>query len=212
MAKQQPKNRNSLNIFLNNYFNLIIVVVWIFVLFLAYLFILGPKFRSTTAAIQANLDQQQKIYLDQQKKLYNLKAISDLYKKISPANLQKFNGVLPDDYVKEKLFGEIDETVSQGGFLVSSIDVSKDNEVGFTEEVVVAAAAAGEGVKGPVVSSRVGKINVILGIKAVDYPGFKSLLQLFESNLRLFDVTQVSFAPSENSAQFTLTTYYYRQK
>ncbi len=210
MAKTVTKNRNSLNLFLNNYFNLIIVVVWIFVLFLAYLFILGPKFRSTMSAIQANIDQQQKIYLDQQKKLYNLQAMAELYKKISPADLQKFNGVLPDDYVKEKLFGEIDETISQGGFLVSSIDVAKDNEAGFVEETTLAAATSET--KKSAADSRVGKINVILNIKAVDYAGFKSLLQLFESNLRLFDVTQVNFSPDGNSAQFTLTTYYYRQK
>ncbi len=194
---RDPKEKNSLNLFLNDYFNIFIVVVVLIVLTVAYFLIIKPKYDLTMAAITVNIEQQQKLYSEQVKKLNNLKTISSLYEKISPADLKKFNGVLPDQYVKESLFGELEEIVSQNGFILTSVSINKEEPTG--------------GEDGSIKSAKVGSLNMQLAISTIDYSGFKNLLRLIESNLRLFDITNLSFSPAANTANLTLTTYYYNK-
>jgi len=198
MVAGAKKNQNGLNLFLNNYFNIIMVLVVIIVFIVSYIVVIKPKYDATMTAIESNNAQQQQLFDEQQKKLNNLKTISDLYNKIPATDLKKFNGVLPDVYVKEKLFGELDEIITKNGFLLNSIDIAKD-----------AAANPGEPVKE--VSPNVGSIKITLSLSAVNYSGFKNLIKLLENNLRLFDITEVSFSPSSNSTTFTLTTYYFKK-
>jgi len=206
MVTRAPKNQNSVNLFLNNYFNMIMSLVVILVLFVSYLVIIKPKYDATMLAIQTNIDQEQRLYLEQSKKLNNLKTVSDLYKKISPEDLKKFNGVLPDNYVKERLFGELEEIISTNGFVLNSVVITKPEEDVPADSTVPAADATQ-----PAPSTHIGTLTLQLNISAVDYSGFKNLLKLLENNLRLFDVTAVSFSPGGNSAQITLATYYYKK-
>lgn len=199
MNARGPKNKNALNLFLNNYFNIIMVFVVIIVLVISYFIIIKPKYDATMAAIKINIEQQQKIYNDQYKKLTSLKTVAELYKKISPTDLKKFEGVLPDNYVKERLFGELEEIITQSGFILDSVTIEKPAE----------ADAAKEGK--PLLPTKIGTINLQLSLSAIDYAGFKNLLKLLESNLRLFDVTNVTFSPEGNSATLTLSTYYYNK-
>lgn len=195
---RNPKDKNGLNLFLNGYFNIILVALVIIFLTVAYIIVIKPKYDMTMAAIKINIESQQRLYAEQQKKLNNLKTIAELYKKISPSDLKKFNGVLPDAYVKERLFGEFDEIISQNGFILNSINISKEEP------------KAAEDGSAPL-SANVGRLSLQLSISAIDYAGFKNLLRLLESNLRLFDVTNLSFAPGANTANLTLTTYYYNK-
>lgn len=209
MITRVQKNQNSLNLFLNNYFNIIILFIAITALVVAYFIVIKPKYDETMAAIQANIEQQQKLYSDQQKKLNSLKTVSDLYSKISSSDLKKFNGVLPDDYVKERLFGEMDEIIKQNGFILNSVQINKaekkdETKKALSEEERAAAA--------PVIKTNVSEITIQLSLSAVNYTGFKNLLKLLETNLRLFDVTQVNFSPSDNAVSLSLTTYYYNKK
>lgn len=195
---RDPKEKNSLNLFLNRYFNIMMVGVVLIILAAAYFLLIRPKYDSTMAAIKINIEQQQRLYADQVKKLNNLKTIASLYDKISPADLKKFNGVLPEQYVKEALYGELEEIVSQNGFILNAVTINKDE------------AKPGDGTE-EVKSSKVGSLNLQLSVSAIDYAGFKNLLRLLENNLRLFDVTKVSFNPGGNTAMITLTTYYYNK-
>ncbi|MFZ4631747.1 MAG: hypothetical protein ACOYL8_00900 [Patescibacteria group bacterium] len=197
MITNNQKNKNSLNIFLNDYFNIVIVFIVIIVLAASYFIVIQPKYDETMAAIKSNIEQQQKIYTDQQKKLESLKTISDLYSKISPSDLKKFNGVLPDDYVKESLFGELDEIITANGFILNSVSVTKEGENADGTKV------AGLG--------KVSQVNIKLSLGSVSYNGFKNLLKLLETNLRLFDITQLNFTPDSNAVSFSLTTYYYNK-
>jgi len=194
---RDPKEKNSLNLFLNDYFNIIIVGVVIIVLALAYYLVIKPKYDLTMMAIKSNIEQQQRLYAEQVKKLNNLKTISSLYEKITPSDLKKFNGVLPDEYVRESLFGELEEIISQNGFILNSVNISKDDTT--------------EGGESSGKSAKIGEINIQLAISSIDYAGFKNLLRLIESNLRLFDITNLSFSPGANTASLTLTTYYYKK-
>jgi hypothetical protein len=204
MVTIDKKNKNLLNLFLNNYFNIIMALVVILFLAAAYFIVIKPKYAETMAAITANIEGQQKLYTEQEKKLANLKLISDLYKKIPQADMDKFNGVLPDNYVKERLFGELEEIVTTSGFMLNSVEIEKPED-----KAVVVTQADGTISTVAAPAKKIGSINLKLSISSINYTGFKSLLKLLENNLRLFDITKLTFSPGENSAEITLTTYYY---
>lgn len=197
MLTRDQKNQNSLNLFLNNYFNLILVFVLALILLGAYLAFIKPKYQETKLLIQNNLEQQQRLYAEQVKKLNNLKVISDLYEKIPIADLDKFSEVLPDDYVKEALFGELEEIITQNGFVVNSISLS-DSGLSIANEEEANS------------KEKVGSLSISLSLSAINYNNLKNLLRLLESNLRLFDVTEVNFDPGGNGVELVLSTYYYK--
>jgi hypothetical protein len=199
MITRGQKNQNSVNLFLNSYFNIITVVVLLLFLAVSYFMFIKPKFDATMGAIQSNIEQQQKLYTDQQKKLANLEIVSDLYKKIPAGDLKKFNGVLPDSYIKERLFGELEEIISKNGFILNAVNISQEEKKLTAAESMAPRSAS------------VGTISLQLSVSAIDYAGFKNLLRLLENNLRLFDITQVSFSPSGNTASLVLSTYYYKK-
>jgi len=199
MITRGQKNQNSVNLFLNSYFNIITVAVLILFLAVSYVMFIKPKFDATMSAIQSNIEQQQKLYTDQQKKLANLQIVSDLYKKIPSADLKKFNGVLPDSYIKERLFGELEEIISKNGFILNAVNISQEEKKLSAAESMAPRSAS------------IGTIDLQLSISAIDYTGFKNLLRLLENNLRLFDITTVSFSPGGNTANLTLSTYYYKK-
>ncbi len=195
MLSRQQKSQNDLNLFLNNYFNILMVAVVILILAVSYFVFLEPKFDRTMTAIQNNIEQQQQLYINQQRKFNNLKLVSELYSKIDPVDLNRFNSVLPDEYIKERLFGELGEIVSESGFVLNSVRINTEDD----EDPAL-------------IDSPVGEIKVALSLSTIDYRGFKSMIRILEKNLRLFDISEVDFSPSGNTAEFLLVTYYYKDK
>ena len=207
MVNRNQKNQNALNLFLNDYFGAFLAVFLILFLVGAYFFVIRPKYQETLSLVQANIEQQQLIYQNSAKKLANLKALAEIYKKISPTDLQKFNSVLPDAYVRERLFGELEELAGQGGWLVTQISISPAED----PSKALAPTESTENIPGAGISDKkLGRVSLEITLSAIDYAGLKNFLKILETNLRLFDVTDVSFSPAESSATLVLTTYYYQ--
>ncbi|MFA5886338.1 MAG: hypothetical protein WC863_01005 [Patescibacteria group bacterium] len=204
MTSRNQKNNSQLNQFLNDYSNALIAVILILFLAAAYWFLLYPKFLTIQSSLKTAGEETQNLYNIYWQKLVNLKSVNESYKKISAVDLQKFNSVLPDEYVPERLFGELEEIVSRGGWLIGNISL---------KPVKIAAPALFSS-STPITFSnkKLNAISVSLSISAIDYQGLKNLLKILENNLRLFDVTSVSFSPSSNSVNLVLTTYYYAAK
>lgn len=213
MVNRSAKNQISLTQLFDEYFHAFVVVVVIICLALSYFLLLGPKLQATRLAIQANIDQQEELYASQQKKLANLKAMVDIYKKISPLDQQRFNTVLPNKYVTARLFGELEEIVKQGGWLLSEVSVV-NNEDAAKQAVTTTTDEEGNPitVTAPTVNKNknLGTIHLKITVGAIDYAGLKNLLRLLEVNLRLFDVSGVDFSPVNNTATILLDTYYYQ--
>jgi len=204
--RQPQKNKNSVNLFLNEYFQIIIVVSLILFLALAYFIVLGPRFSIAQEAIRSNIESEKNLYANNLRKLESYRAINEVYKKMNPEDLRRFNTVLPDTYVPERLFGEIEEIVSRGGWLVGGLKIMESGEAsGGAEGAALATSSLF------VLPENVSQYNLELKVTAIDYPGFQNLLRILESNLRLFDVTSVEFSPSNASAKIILTTYYYKR-
>ncbi|MEI6835472.1 MAG: hypothetical protein WCK59_01445 [Candidatus Falkowbacteria bacterium] len=198
--------KNSLNTFLNKYFNLFVVVFVSFLLFIAYLLILQPKVSSTAAAISENISSHQKLLQAEKIKLANLKEAISNYDNIDTVDLDRINHILPNDYDKELLYGEIEELITKNGFTPLSITLAKEGET----SAGAANASAGDDKGEAKDSSKIGVINISLNIASVDYAGLKNLLTILESNLRLLDVKKLSL-DGGHSGSLEISTYYYKK-
>jgi len=194
--------KNLINTFLNTYFNLFVIIFVSFLMFASYLFILQPKIEKTTSAISENISSQQKLLQAQKTKLANLKKAIASYDSIDKVDSERINRILPDDYNKELLYGEIEELITRNGFVPSSISLNKEGE-----GAEVKGAAPTEAAK---ISDKIGVINISLGIASVDYAGLKNLLNILENNLRLLDVKQVSLSGGQ-AGSLEFSTYYYKK-
>jgi secreted Zn-dependent insulinase-like peptidase len=203
MATRKQKNLNARNTFLNKYFNLIIAVIVIFILFFGYLFVIMPKYNNTKLLIKSNISEQKKLYAQQKRKLDSLRILNELFNKVPVEDINKFNSVLPSKYQAETLFGEFEEIISDGGWTLNSIswtDLASEEENLGEEEANSLVNKEGN----------IGIIELNLQIQNLDYAGVKRLLKVLESNLRLFDIVSLSFS-GESSANLTLYTYYYEK-
>lgn len=203
MTENKIAQQNSINNFLNTYFNLFVVVFVSFLLVMSYFLVLKPKVDATTMAISDNISQQQRIYQAEQSKLLSLKSTIDSYKKIDPVDSERVNSILPNDYNKEKLFGELEEIIIKNGYEPNSITLTKEGDVtkdtaANTSNVTLAKA-----------SDKIGIINISLSIGSIDYANLKNFLGVLENNLRIFDITNVSLG--ERSATLQMVTYYYKK-
>jgi hypothetical protein len=159
-------------------------------------------------AISDNISQQQRIYQAEQTKLNSLKKSVDSYKRINPIDLDRVNAILPNEYNKEKLFGELEELIIKNGYQPNSITLSKEGD-GSKAAAAPATPVVGAGGATLKTSDKIGVINISLTIGSIDYANLKNFLGVLENNLRILDVTNVSMNGS--SATLQLLTYYYKK-
>jgi len=207
VAAAKNKNKNIINLFLNTNFNILVVFIVIIFLSVSYFLVIKPKFELTLIAIKDNITQQEQFYQSQRQKLLDLQAASALYHKISDSDIKRINMVLPDEYAKEKLFGELEDLITQQGLLISGITIDKIGENSKKDEPM---AAKEERLLDIPNAEHVGVIQVKINLGSVDYAGLKNLLPLFESNLQLIDVNAVKFDQEEKTAEIILYTYYFK--
>lgn len=205
MPENNLKQKNSFNIFLNEYFSVIVVFLCVVIFIFAYFAVLSPKLKSTTMAISDNIEAQKKLYIEQERKLAELKTIQQVYSEILPSDLDKFNQILPDEYLKEALYGELEEIVSKQGYILSAVSVNES--LGEDDEDAKAMPQiGGTGVINP----NIGEVRAVVDVGAINYGGFKNLLKTMEASSRLYDIKSVQFSENSGSAQFELISYYYK--
>lgn len=181
--------KNAINNFLNNYFNFFVVIFVSFLLFVSYFLILKPKVDETVAAISENITSNERLLQAEKNKLLSLQGAIAAYDEIDVVDLQRINSILPDNYDKEALFGEIEEIINKNGFVVSSITLDKEEESLENKD------------------QKIGVINVSIDVLSADYVGTKNLLSILENNLRMFDVKELSISDG-SSATLKFSTYY----
>lgn len=198
------KRQNDINRQLNRYFGLVIIALLVLFLLAAYGLVLWPKITQAQATIQANLEQQQNLYRLSRQRLLNLQTLAEVYSQVSPTDLQKFNLVLPERYPPEKLFGELEEIAKRGAWLIGSI--------AWEDEAELNDSPSGQMAAGRLDGLKLGRINIDLQVTAINYSGLKNLIKMLETNLRIFDIQEIDFSPSDNNAGIRMTTYYYQSQ
>ncbi|MFA7377757.1 MAG: hypothetical protein WCZ15_03080 [Patescibacteria group bacterium] len=208
MKGKKIQQKNDANIFLNEYFNVIVIIVMILIFALSYFILLGPKLTSTKLAISDNIATQKKLYAEQEKKLEELKTIKSVYENILPSDLQKFNLVLPSSYIKESLHGELEEIVYKHGFILGSVVIEENQEdeasLPASDLPLIGGTSA--------LSKNIGRVTFNVQIDTIDYRGLKNLLKSLESSARLFDVDNINFNSGDNTVDLKIFTYYFKDK
>lgn len=206
MKDKKIQQKNNINIFLNEYFNVIVLLVSVFIFVVAYFVILNPKIKTTTMLITDNIATQKKLYAEQEKKLTELKTINQVYDDILPSDLHKFNRVLPSNYVKESLYGELEEIVIRNGFVLGSVLIEESDKEEASNPAQDLPTIGGTAA----LSQNIGKVTFVASINTIDYRGLKKLLNSLESSARLFDIDMIDFSESEDVVELRIATYYYK--
>lgn len=189
----------------NEHFDSLLIMLIIIVFVASYFLLIKPKYDNTIIAIKDNISQQEKLYSEQKSRLESLKTAAALYEDIKDKQLgdvRKVNAVLPNEYVKERLFGEMEEIINKSGFMLASVNISS--------EVAAKDAGPGSSPASQVLPKGVGRLSVSVSIGAIDYPGLKNLLFTLENNNRLLDVENVSFDLNAKTANLEMYTYYFK--
>lgn len=207
MVNNDLSKKNYINNLLNSYFNLFVVIFVSFLLFISYSLLLKPKVDATTNAISENISSHEKLLQAEKNKLASLQEAVLSYNNIDPVDLARVNGILPTEYDKEALYGEVEEIIKQNGFVPTSISLNKEGE---TKDPNASASASSAKTETAKVSPKIGTITISLSIAAIDYAGMKNLLSILESNLRILDVKSLSLS-NGGSATLDLITYYYKK-
>lgn len=140
--------------------------------------------------IKSNIGAQEKLFEEQKLRLKELQTIYNVYSKIPVSDLDTFNQVLPNNYVKESLFGELEEITSRSGYILESLDI---NDQGPTS-----------------ISATIGAIEGVANISGLDYRNLKKFIQDLEKSSRLIDVQGISYSVEGESLELTFLTYYYK--
>jgi len=206
LMTKKNNNLSGVNIFLNANFNIFIVLMVIIFLAAAYYLFIKPKFDVTLMAVRDSIAQQETFYQSQRQKLADLQAAAALYRTIDKTDVEKVKAILPDEYAKEKLFGELEDIVMQRGLTLSSLSLSKAGE-NDTDEPMAAKENRVVGLPG---SEHIGVISAEMSLASADYAALKNLLPLLEEHLQLMDIKVVNFNPADKTADLTIDTYYFK--
>lgn len=205
MVNDNLAKKNYINNLLNTYFNLFVVIFVSFLLLISYFLLLKPKVTETTTSISENISSHERLLQAEKTKLANLQEAVRAYQNINKDDLTRVNSILPDEYNKEALYGEIEEIIKQNGFIPTSIALAKEGEVkegGASNNAPSVTATSS--------SSHIGAINISLSIASIDYAGMKNLLNILQNNLRLLDVKELTVSDG-GAATLEMTTYYYKK-
>ncbi|NCB20863.1 MAG: hypothetical protein EOM88_02995 [Clostridia bacterium] len=207
LKTKEKKSNDKIIIFLNDNFNLVIIFILIVFLTLAYMLIIKPKYETTLIGIKDNINQQELFYASQKQRLVDLQTVASLYTDLEEDDILKVQSILPAEYAKEKLFGQLEDIITQQGVVLSSIDLSKDSESDKPKNPVDNQKEIGLKIPS---GDKVGIIEVEIQIEAIDYATLKNLLPLLESHVQLLDISSIDFDSEGESVSLSLRTYYYK--
>lgn len=205
MTDKERQNINKRNNFLNKYFNLILSALFLIILIFSYFYLLGPKLKASQSLIIDNISNQKLLLEQQKRKLATLESVISIYSQIPANDLNRFNSVLPYKYKKEQLYGELEEIVTKNGWLLQGMTIVNPQE---EKEGVSQRELKGINIYGTV-NPLVEVLEVDIVVEGIDYLGVKKLLAILEKNIRLFDVSEISFS-GDSQAEIKLITYYYQ--
>lgn len=206
--KVMAKKRND---FLLHYFKFIILASVVVIFLLGYVFVLQKKYdQIVNQAEQSGVNKYDE-YNSQLKKLRDLRKLKVAYSGISEKDKSKIEAILPDETTHENLLAQMEAIILRNGLILKSLSIdSSDGGKKSSKSLDISGSIQG-GDTGSV-SGEIGKIKITMDIAGTDYDRFKNLLVVLENNLRLMDIEDLSFSPSEKSTTLSMTTYYLKNK
>ncbi|MCD4694066.1 hypothetical protein K8R62_01780 [bacterium] len=205
--KEKKAFLKRVNNFLINYFKWFVFLLILIVFVCGYYFLLFPKYKEIENTIKSNQEQQQEVFLTKQRTYNKLKDYIDSYNALPQKDLGKIDKILPEAYNQEELFSELNYLIKRNNLILKSVNINSGNSRSeFGEEKPNKNKALNSGAIN--IPSGVEKFSATLSIVGTNYYSLKNLLYNLENNIKLINITNLSFSPSSQTTNITFDTYY----
>lgn len=196
---------NKINSFLTAYFKLIIVFISLTIFLAGFFILLIPKYKKAISQVEIAKNNMETEYAEFSRYLNRLETLNSAYRSVDKREVDRINSLLPDTPELENLMSQVEAIAKNSGALLVSLgieDVSGSAKSAANKSGAKKISASPDGLN---------KVKLTANLVGLDYAGFKGLLKVIESNLRLLDIERVSFTPKGNAISLEMTSYYYRQ-
>lgn len=188
--------QRQLFFFINRYFIIIVICVFVAILGVGYLFFI----KNTVTQIQeigvVDLQVREQELAAKQETLGRLQRLNEKYTSLTQADLAKLGDVLPSQSEIPSLVIEIKNFVESSGLVLRDIDA------GVLQALPVPSATTPAGLV-------VKKLPITLSVSGIDsYSQLKSFLDTLSTNLPLLELTSLSYSPAADSYNLNVTSYY----
>ncbi|MFH1822197.1 MAG: hypothetical protein ABH830_00680 [Patescibacteria group bacterium] len=192
--------------FLFLYFKWLVILIAGFILILGIIFFIIPKYNEIREFVRENEGKNISDLHEATNYLEKLNDLITVYQKIDPVDIENIKLMLPEEYIKEDLFTELESVITKNGLLVKSIVISEPEEETINNN---------QGRKinesqttRPSLPKDIKKIKINLTVVGTNYFSFKNLLKALEKNLKIIDITNLEFSPEGETISLELETYY----
>ena len=208
MSFQANNNNNNIRTIFQNimahYFIFIVIFLMLVVFLFAYKLVISPVKVSINSEIKIMNENKkiQKLYLVET--LKNINKYKEDYLNLSDDDKKKIEIMIPNLNDSGKLFTDIELLVSKKGFILNSLEISslpenKSSKIRKGED------------KESSLDDEIGTIILKLDVSNSSYKNFKKLLDAFENNLRILDVSNIGFSLENSSITCEIKTYYFKK-
>ena len=224
MTLNFSKITSKLNDLLSKYFRLILIVLIIIILIIGYTSVIKPKWSEIQQAGIFNYNQEKKSLEERSQYLDRLKVSLEKYNNINQAEVDKISRIIPSSESLPDLFVLFEQLAKTSDLSLDSINISTGKSLGDATGTAAASPSASTSTTGVQAATPSSK-NIYVQDIALDfsgaktYEGLKKFLEILEKEMRLIDVTSLSFDPkgfeggeSESGINLNLKTYYYYQE
>lgn len=208
-------------------------VLAVLVLTIGSLAFLVPKYQVIRNQGLLSAGNKKKQLTERQDYLARLQKMINVYRGIQKTDLDKLQRILPDSQEIPELYVMIDQVgkdLANKGLKLTVIRISLSPQAVASTSVGASSNSQGNILQGavssvinpitgsnpalatvsPVKTYQIGKISAIVDLSVGDltYTSYKKILESFENNMRLFDITSINYMPGSETITFNLETYY----
>ncbi|PIS04959.1 MAG: hypothetical protein COT81_03745 [Candidatus Buchananbacteria bacterium CG10_big_fil_rev_8_21_14_0_10_42_9] len=222
--------KNSPQEIIHNFFNWILLLIFVAIVGLSYMLFLQPAYQKTRTTNDFSLKESQAYLIEQQAYLAKLKSFNKAISSVTAEQNQRLDSVLPKEPKIAELYVMFEDIALKNNLTLESVAVDTPinsqaqagNAVGSSQSNIVdlgillgndsantTANGAGLAANGSG-SRQVVELSVVVTMQGdLAYENYKQLLQTVESSLRLLDLRQITFTPGQDSVTLNMITYYY---
>lgn len=199
MANLRSINRKLLGFILRRFWISTAVLVLV-ILGAGYAYVVSPQLMAVRAVGVQGLAAKEQERNEKQQLVDRLRQSREQFREVTAAEVERLSRILPAERDLPGLFLQVQELAADAQLRVTSVEVS--------EQGALATTGAPDGKP-----NAIQKLNVAVQVEGFrSYDQFKAFLDLLERNMRLFDISSLSYTPGTTSYAVNLTTYYASQK
>jgi len=209
LSRRSEMLKSKINLWLINYFNFLVLALGVIIFALGLWLLILPEY---SQFVKANEQAKSNLQIELDAKSSYLNSIRNLKKSdqlISPADKEKIAAMVPTGNDASKIITEMEAIVLKNGAVLNSINLDQQGS-GHTSVLSSDVGVTTEPPPGifEQLPQGVNRIKIDISLGSVSYPILKNIIKTLENNVRLFDIANINFSPTENKAILEIYSYY----